>query len=74
MQERNVKSSQGIGQESSRLTATARRKLGTLGTDINSLAELLEAPACSHLYALYLQRHLVLMHNSITLVCQFIMQ
>lgn len=49
IQERNVKGSQGSGQESSRLTATARRKLGSMGADISSLGEMLESPACSHL-------------------------
>jgi hypothetical protein len=43
LQERNVKHPDG-GPEASRLTATARRKLGTLGSLVDGLRSSLEAP------------------------------
>ena len=43
MQERNLKFPEG-GPEASRITATCRRKLGTLGGLLDSLRSSLEAP------------------------------
>ena len=47
-QERNLKHPDG-GPEASRITATARRKLGTLGSLLDGLRASLESPACVHL-------------------------
>ncbi|CAL8461856.1 g1387 [Coccomyxa elongata] len=48
IQERNVKFPHG-GQEASRVTATARRKLGTLGSAIDSMRGYLESVECGHI-------------------------
>jgi len=45
-QERNVKYPNG-GQEASRVTAAARRKLGSLGSAVENLRELLNGPQCA---------------------------
>lgn len=37
----------GGGQEASRVTATARRKLGSLGSALDNLRELLSGPQCA---------------------------
>ena len=46
VQERNLKHPNG-GPEASRISAAARRKLATLGTSLDSLADLLESPECA---------------------------
>ncbi|KAL3132216.1 hypothetical protein ABBQ32_008806 [Trebouxia sp. C0010 RCD-2024] len=46
IQERNLKHANG-GPEASRISAAVRRKLATLGTSLNKLADLLESPECS---------------------------
>jgi hypothetical protein len=48
VQERNMNHPQG-GPEASRLTASARRKLGTLGTSLDSLYAWLDGPEASEL-------------------------
>eukprot|EP00887_Chlorella_sp_A99_P001901 scaffold18.g1901.t1 len=48
LQERNLKHGGG-GPEASRITATARRKLGSLGSSLESLRGALEGPACAQL-------------------------
>ena len=50
-QERNVKYPNG-GQEASRVTAAARRKLGSLGSAVENLRELLDGPQCADACAL----------------------
>lgn len=47
-QERNLKYPEG-GQDASRMTASARRKIGTLGTLIEKLVRALDAPECASL-------------------------
>ncbi|KAL3156501.1 hypothetical protein ABBQ38_000801 [Trebouxia sp. C0009 RCD-2024] len=46
IQERNLKHANG-GPEASRISAAVRRKLATLGTSLDKLADLLESPECS---------------------------
>lgn len=46
LQERNLKHPNG-GPEASRISAAARRKLATLGTTLDNLADLLESPECA---------------------------
>jgi hypothetical protein len=48
LQERNLKHTEG-GPEASRITATCRRKLGTLGSLLDGLRSLLESPQSSWL-------------------------
>ncbi|MEW5311316.1 MAG: hypothetical protein WDW38_003043 [Sanguina aurantia] len=48
IQERNLKYPEG-GQDASRMTASARRKIGTLGTLIEKLVRALDAPECATL-------------------------
>jgi SYP5 family syntaxin len=48
IQERNLKHTEG-GPEASRITATCRRKLGTLGSLLDGLRSLLESPQSSWL-------------------------
>lgn len=48
LQERNIKFPHG-GQEASRVTATARRKLGTLGSAVDSMRGYLESAECGHM-------------------------
>ena len=42
------------GQEASRVTAAARRKLGSLGSALDNLREMLDGPQCADAYAPYL--------------------
>ena len=46
--ERNLKHGAG-GPEASRITASARRRLGTLGSMLEGLRAALEGPTCAHL-------------------------
>ena len=48
-QERNLSLPNG-GPEASRMTATARRKLGTLGTQIDKMLRGVDSVESSHLY------------------------
>lgn len=48
LQERNLKHGLG-GPEASRITASARRRLGTLGSTLENLRSALEGPPCAHL-------------------------
>lgn len=54
VQERNSKYPDG-GPESSRLTATARRRLGSLKSQIDTLQAQLESDACSAVYVCGMQ-------------------
>ena len=45
-QERNMKYPNG-GQEASRVTAAARRKLGSLGLELDNLRDMLDGPQCA---------------------------
>ena len=51
-QERNLKHPHG-GQEASRVTAVARRKLGSLATAIDGMRDALDSPAASSMCACY---------------------
>lgn len=46
IQERNLKHANG-GPEASRISAAVRRKLATLGTSLDKMADLLESPECA---------------------------
>ena len=50
VQERNMKYPNG-GQEASRVTAAARRKLGSLGSALDNLRDMLDGPQCADAYA-----------------------
>ena len=64
VQERNSKYPNG-GPESSRLTATARRRLGSLKSLIDTLQAQLESDACSSVYVCDV--HIVLSLSSLNL-------
>ena len=51
LQDRNLRFPTGGG-DASRITATARRKLGTLGTALDSLQALIESPDSAIVYVL----------------------